>query len=295
MYMNYRATFFLASFLLAATAADAADHTLPEPNWNRHAAIESASRADTRTTLESLYLLARQGRGEELMSTVRSIEDDTGWPDPAREKVLYSLALALGEFEPVSIGPEVLEYLLERHSRTLVPHEEHPEMGVPLFNIRAAAAGSLAEWTRYTNHLEVEKAPGKTTVDAPDADDFLRSVSATAGIGTAARLRSARSMFNPEELEYIVAATPGMHDTQMASLVLAELSPGILDRPATIDLLFGLLDHRELGATAALLLAGSGSEAVFERLAELASGSDSLAAKRAALTIETFQPASSQK
>lgn len=287
--MNYWATFFFASFLLAATAADAADRALPEPNWNRHAAIESASQADTRTTLESLYRLARQGRGEELMSTVRSIEDDTGWPDPAREKVLYSLALALGEFEPGTVGPEVLKYLLERRSRTLVPHEEHPEMGVPLFNIRAAAAGSLAEWTRYTNHLESEKASGKITVDAPDADDFLRSISTTGDAGTAARLRSARSMFNPEELETIVAAAPGMQDTHTASLVLAELSPGILNRPATVDLLFSLLGHRELGATAALLLAGSGSEAVFERLAELATGSNDLDAKRAALAIETFQ------
>ena len=165
----------------------------------------------------------------------------------------------------------------------------------PFLLLGFAAAGSLAEWTRYTNHLESEKASGKATVDAPDADDFLRSVSATGGVGTAARLRSARSMFNPEELEYIVAAAPGMQDTQTASLVLAELSPGILDRPATVDLLFSLLDHRELGATAALLLAGSGSEAVFERLAELASGGNDLDAKRAALAIETFQPTGYQQ
>ena len=293
--MNYRAILFIAGFLLAAGATDAADRTLPEPNWNRHAANVSASQAETQTTLESLYRLAREGRGDELMQTVLSIEDDTGWQDPAREKVLYSLALALSEFDPGTVGPGVLEYLLERRSRTLVPHEEHPEMGVPLFNIRAAAAGSLAEWARYSNRLESKKTSGRTTADAPDADEFLQSLSAIGGTGTAARVRSARSMFSPEELEYIVAAAPGMHDTGTASLVLAELSPGILNRPATVDLLFSLLNHRELGATAALLLAGSGSEVVFERLAELASGSDSLAEKRAALAIETFQPAVSQQ
>lgn len=289
MHMNTRATVLIAGFLLAATPAAAADRVLSKPNWNRHAAIEASSLVETRSSLETLFELAREGRSEELMLAVRAIELDSGWTDPAREKVLHSLALALGDFDPGVISPDVLQYLAERRSHTLVPHEEHPEMGVPLFNIRAAATGSLAEWEHQGKRLQVEKAANETGITPPGADEFIRSISARGAAGTASLIRSARKVFDPDELEFIVAAAPTLDDTATASLVLAELSPGILDRPATMDLLFSLLEHRELGATAALALANSGNEAVLERLAALASSGEGLEAKRAALAIEAFQ------
>lgn len=291
MHMNFRATLLIAGFLLAATPASAAEHTLPKPNWNRHAAIEASSLAETRTSLESLYELARAGRSEELMHAVRAIELDRGWTDPAREKVLHALATALGDFEPGVIGPQVLEYLAERRSRTLVPHEEHAEMGIPLFNIRAAATGSLAEWARYDQRLQAETALQKAGAQPPEPENFVRSIAAGSDAGTAARIRAARDMYDPAELEFIVASAPAMHDMATASLLLAELAPGILDRPETTDLLFSLLEHRALGATAALVLAGSGNPLVFERLALLAASGEGLAAKRAVLAIGAFQPA----
>ncbi|MEE4218213.1 MAG: hypothetical protein V2I48_11430 [Xanthomonadales bacterium] len=286
--MNSRATVLIACFLLAATPAAAADRALPKPNWNRHAAIEASSLAETRIHLESLFELAREGRGEELMRTVRAIELDAGWTDPAREKVLHSLALALGDFEPGVIGPQVLEYLAERRSRILVPHEEHPGMGVPLFNIRAAATGSLAEWSRHEKRLRAERTRLDSATAIPQAENFVRSIAASSDAETAARIRAARGLYDPAELEFIVASAPTMHDVATASLVLAELAPVIIDRPETMDLLFSLLEHRELGATAALALANSGNEAVFDRLAILASSGEDLAAKRALLAIEAF-------
>lgn len=289
MNMKSWATVLIAGFLLAATAAAAADRVLPKPNWNRHAAIEASSLAETRSSLETLFELAREGRSEELMHAVHAIELDTGWTDPAREKVLHALATALGDFEPGIIGPQVLEYLAERRSRTLVSHEEHPGMGIPLFNIRAAATGSLAQWARHEKRLQAEKAMLDAGSLIPEAENFVRSITAGGDAGTAARIRAARSMYDPAELEFIVASAPAMHDMATASLVLAELSPGILDRPETTDLLFSLLEHRELGATAALALANSGNEAVFERLATLASSNQGLAAKRALLAIEALQ------
>ncbi len=291
MRMNYRATVLIASLLLAATAAAAAERALPKPNWNRHAAIEASSLAETRTSLESLYELARAGRSEELMQAVRAIELDSGWTDPAREKVLHTLATALGDFEPGVIGPQVLEYLAERRSRTLVPHEEYAEMGIPLFNIRAAATGSLAEWARHEQRLQAQRALQKAAAQPPEPENFVRSIAAGGDAGTAARIRAARDMYEPAELEFIVASAPAMHDMATASLLLAELSPGILDRPETTDLLFSLLEHRALGATAALVLAGSGNPAVFERLVVLAASGEGLAAKRASLAIGAFQPA----
>lgn len=288
MYMNSRAAVLIASLLLAASSA-AADPVLPKPNWNRYAAIEATSLAETRTSLVSLFELAREGRGEELMGAVHAIELDAGWTNPAREKVLYALAIALGDFEPGVIEPQVLEYLAERQSRTLVPHEEHPEMGVPLFNIRAAATGSLAEWGRHEKRLQAEKAMLDAGASILEPENFVRSIAAGGDAETAARIRAARGIYDPAELEFIVASAPAMRDMATASLVLAELSPGILDRPETTDLLFSLLEHRKLGATAALALANGGNEAVFERLATLASSNEGLAAKRALLAIEAFQ------
>jgi hypothetical protein len=212
---------------------------------------------------------------------VQAIAGDTNMPDPTRDQILHNLALALGEFEPGVIGPEVLEYLAETKSRTLVPNEEHPEMGVPLFNIRAAATGSLAEWARVENRKHFEEAEIYL-----DPDTFVLSLSDDAGAGIAGRIKAARFQFDPGEIESIVLATPRMADAGTASLVLAELAPEIISRPDATDLLFELLSHRELGATAALVLARNGDEAVLLRLAELAAGDAGLASKRAGLALD---------
>ena len=101
-------------------------------------------------------------------------------------------------------------------------------------------------------------------------------------------MRRARTHFDSSELEAIVLAAATALRTPTASVVLAELSPGLLGRPAVDDMLFDLLDHRELGGTAALVLGRSGNSETLYRLADLASGSDLLAAKRASLAIDAF-------
>jgi hypothetical protein len=46
------------------------------------------------------------------------------------------------------VAVEVVQHLLAYRARTLVPHEEHTDAWVPLFNIRAAAHGVENGWTR---------------------------------------------------------------------------------------------------------------------------------------------------
>lgn len=279
--MNHSAALLTLCLLLAPDLAAAADYAPAQPNWSRTNATETLSEFETRETLGSLYQLARERRGDELLLQVQAIADDPNIPDPARDRILQNLALALGEFEPGVIGPEVLEYLAQTKSRTLVPNEEHPEMGVPLFNIRAAATGSLAAWARIESRTYAEAS--KTFVDP---EMFILSLSGGGGAEIAGRIRDARLQFDPAGIEAIVLATPRMADAGTASLVLAELAPEIINRPDAADLLFELLSHRELGATAALVLARNGDESVLLRLAELAAGNAGLAAKRAGLALD---------
>jgi len=280
--MNRPPLLLLSAVLLTGNVA-AAD-AMPTPNWDRTTPVAASKTGESRQPRQVLFSLAREGRSQELLSQVRSIAESGDLSGPERDRVLFELAAALGDFEPGAIDPEILEYLGETRSLARVPHEEHAGVGVPLYNIRSAAAGSLAEWAR----IESRKRATLETAGYPDVDAFVRSLSQESSTGLAARIRGARDWYDPAEREFIVLSAPGMAHAPAASVVLAELAPGLVDRPAVSDLLFDLLEHRELGSTAALLLGRSGDEAVLDRLAERAGDGDGLASRRASLAIDVF-------
>ena len=280
--MNYRPILLIFA-LLPGLLVHAGSDTLPGPNWDRASAIAIADTADSRETLALLYRLAREGRSRELLLQVRTIADDTRRPGPERDLILHSLATALGDFEPDMVDPGVLEYLSQTRSRARVAHEEHPRMGVPLYNIRAAASGSLMKWESF----EDRASGGPDTEVYSDADAFAKAISGPKGPELAGLVRKARLTLDSEELETIVLSAPSMPDAGAASVVLAELSPDLLGRPAIDDLLFELLGHPELGASAALVLGRHGDGLVLDRLAGLASRDEGLASRRASLAIDT--------
>jgi hypothetical protein len=263
-------------------ATNAAGQTMPEPNWDPATAAAAVESSDARETLASLFQLAREGQDDRLLAQVRAISEGTVRPGPERDYVLHSLALALGDFKPGVIGPEVLEYLGQTRSLVRVPHEEYPEMGVPLFNIRAAATGSLAEWARLQNGEQ------ETEQDSPfqNVDTFIESLPGRTGPGLATQIRQARLIFDNPELESVLIAAPRLLQSGAASVVLAELSPTLLGRPAVDELLFELLGHADLGSTAALVLGRNGDMAILERLADLAATDEGLSSKRASLALD---------
>jgi hypothetical protein len=272
---------FLTTLLLAWSSI-AIGENLPGPNWNPLGAFAAAETPEARDTLRSLYQLARDGQGQALLEQVEAIAQDTQRPDPERDYVLHSLAVSLGDLQPGLVDPEVLEYLARTRSRVRIPHEENPGMGVPLYNIRAAAAGSLAAWTR----LQQEQPP--STARYSDAESFMKSLKDVPGPDLAAYVREAGSVFDPAEREAVVLAAPDFDNAAAASVVIAELAPALLGRPAVDDTLFALLDHPELGASAALILGRSGDAAILDRLADSAGGKNSLASRRASLAIDIF-------
>jgi hypothetical protein len=273
----------LISLVLSASAMAAESDRLPRPNWSRDSAVLVAEQPGDRETLAHLYGLAREGQGEALLQATIAIDEDQARPEPARDRILFELATALGDFEAGIVGPKILEYLRDRTVLARVPHEEHPDMGVPLYNVRAAAAGALAKWSRDEFHAT---APAKIE-PFTDPDIFVSGLSTADAAEAARMIRAAADTLSPGELEFILLAAPAMDDPATAAVMIAELSPRLHGHPAVSDLMFELLDDRDLGASAAMVLGRSTDETVLHRLSEMAS-EDGPGAQRASLAIALF-------
>jgi hypothetical protein len=142
---------FILSFTLIAllgsfhTGAQAA---MPEPNRSLAMARSAANRIDVQAALKPLFQLAREGKEEQLLRELSEIGQHGNWPVPARERVLHAFATGLADLRAWTVGPVVFDYLENYQPQTLVPHDDHPTAGVPLFNIRSAVMGSANEWRR---------------------------------------------------------------------------------------------------------------------------------------------------
>ena len=140
---------FSASMLLASPSATA-QQPLQEPNWSLAKAREAAGQVDIQTALKPLFQSAREGKDKQLLQELTDIENRSDWPVPAREHVLHAFASGLGDLPAWTVGQGVIDLLASHQPQTLVPNSDHPEVGMPLFNIEAAAAGSANEWRRQS-------------------------------------------------------------------------------------------------------------------------------------------------
>ena len=145
---------FCACFALTCCQIAQADSTFPAPNWTVQEARTAAALIDTPAAVRPLYELARAGRDEALLESLAEVATRDGWSQPAREQVLYTFAAGLADLAPGTVGPEVMGWLLAYESRTLVPHDDQPTAGVPLYRVSAAAAGSLNAWKRQAAATE---------------------------------------------------------------------------------------------------------------------------------------------
>jgi hypothetical protein len=326
--------------LIQAGSLLAAQALFPEPNWTRQQALEATARIDTTAELKTLFQLAREMRNEELLQELQAMKARQSLPDPARDQLLYSFALGLGDLPAWSVNHEVVDFMLSYEAQTLVPHEDRESVGVALFNIRAATAGSLNQWQRYSAWSEarqlllhgsepwlsgyldagfsqrqgfldaLESAPesrleeiGAMALQGISGESSLTQVATRAGIllgdsvlfqqavargggaELAASLRSAAGSFDEAEIESILKYSMVHARPEIASLAMAELAPKVLEQPPVTQMLFKTLEHRELGATAAMLLSSSKQPAVRQQLAELAAGPQSIASRRASLAL----------
>ena len=122
--------------------------SMPEPNWDRAQALQAIDKTDTQARLKPLFQLARTGSSAELLDALSAIELDFAMAAPAKDYLVFSFTLGLSDLDADAVDSEVLEFLSHYKTRTLVEHDDHPGMALPLFNVRAAAAGVQNRWGR---------------------------------------------------------------------------------------------------------------------------------------------------
>lgn len=267
---------FAALLALLAARPLWAQVDFPEPNWSAPAAQTAAGQADLNAQLAPLFDQARLGRDAALLDGLRAVAADERLPVPARERILFDFAVSLGELPPGAVGPQVLDYLQNYRPRTLVPHPDNDSVGTPLYNVGAAAAGSLNAWRRQSGYaagrsLLADPAPHPTerflaefarasgpgrqgladALPLADAEQLaaivaqaLAAVPERPELGPVA-VRASLLLGDPESLQRALAAADG---PQLAGLI-AEAGAQ-LDEPGRIDLLIGLLDTAAPGTAA---------------------------------------------
>jgi len=312
----------------------------PEPNWDRALAVETVKLIDTDRVLKTLVQSARAGDNGQVLATLIAVEQNDGWPVPAREYTIWSLTLGLADMDMNTVSPKVLDFLSAYEHRTLVAHDDRDSVGVPLFNISAAATGVRNSWARQRGggraeillhhdpalwikaYLEAGPAERRGFTDALDfASDEQLDALARSAIGrlsghpglTAVAGKSALILGDPDLLQHTLAlgSGPDLHrileaaansldaeeikallfqairqgPDKKAGLAIAQLAPALLDDPAVRAKMFELLENRDLGASAALVLGSSTDPEIHHRLNALAERKDGLAAQRASLAI----------
>jgi hypothetical protein len=263
-------TLFAALLGLLAAGPGWAQVDFPEPNWSAPAARAAALQADANAVLGPLFDQARLGRDPDLLARLQTLAADERLPVPARERILFDFAQGLGDLPPGAVRPDVLDYLQGYRPRTLVPHPDNDRVGIPLFNIRGATAGSLNAWRRQAAYdagrtLLTGLAPAPTTADVFLAEFDRASTPGRLGLADALPLaraeqladiagqslaalaerpelgpvavRAALLLGDPELLRRALAAGDGPHLAGLLAEAAAQL-----DEPGRVDLLFGLLD-----------------------------------------------------
>jgi hypothetical protein len=105
------------------------------------------------------------------------------------------------------------------------------------------------------------------------------------GDGMAQVLREASTSFDENEQESLLLHAIENAKPEQASLAMAIIAPKLLKYPDVATLMFATMEHRELGAAAALVLSGSKDPDIQLQLADLAKRNKGLASQRAALAL----------
>jgi hypothetical protein len=124
--------------------------------WQRSNAIAAVNSVNIDTAVYTISNISTLADAETTLAGLRDIERRDDWPLPAREAAIYQFTRSLAELPREAIAPEILQYLQNYQAQTLVPHEDHTDAFVPLFNIRSAAAGIENGWQRSEYALEAE-------------------------------------------------------------------------------------------------------------------------------------------
>ncbi len=258
----------LSAWLMAVVLAGAGAPASAQerPDWTRFSARLAEGRVDSSATVQTLVNRTVSGADSDVLSLLEATRQRPDWPAPARDSAVYRFTHALRELPAGAVSPTIVTYLKAYEPNTLVPHEDHPQGRVPLYNVRAAAAGLEHGWMRQEALLEglalLKSNPrGLADAFALEGDRPLR-----------AGYLQAVSQASPTQLQGVVAETarrlPANPDlTPLAARAAAlagdaEAIVQVLDHgagPAVHRMLRSVADSADTPLLMALLPAGLGS------------------------------------
>jgi hypothetical protein len=260
---------------------------LPQPNWDRDAAMLEVERAQRDPQWQqALARWQHDVDGGRAAAVLAELQGFTGRPDAVYEAQLQQLAISLAEApldaSPASDVDALLQWLAGYSPAVRVAHEESDDYGVPLFAVAASARGSLAERQRRREQLTAAK-PGADSYT--DALQFLAAFESSRGADSHRLLREAAWRLDAAHRSELLFGALALPDRGKAGLAIAMLAPELHADQAVSRQMLHLLDDPEVGAAAALALAGHPDPGVQEQLLKLSRGGG-LKAQRAALALD---------
>lgn len=124
--------------------------------WDRTGAIAAARSVDIDEAVYFLGDISSLADGPLMVERLVKVENRTDWPLPAREAVIYGFTQSLAKLPADAVSADIIEHLKNYQALTLVPHEDHSNALVPLFNIRAAATGVENGWQSVAFAFEAQ-------------------------------------------------------------------------------------------------------------------------------------------
>lgn len=116
--------------------------------WERSSAMAAVRSVDIDAAVYELGNLSELADANATLNRLEALENRSDWPLPAREAAIYRFTQSLAALPRGTVSPMVMRHLQNYQAGTMVAHEEHINAAVPLFNIRAAAAGVEHSWQR---------------------------------------------------------------------------------------------------------------------------------------------------
>ncbi len=152
-------------------------------HWERDSAIAAVQSVNIDTTVYEFGSISSLADADSTLNGLKDIEVRSDWPLPAREAAIFEFTRSLAELPREAVAMEVMQHLQQYQPRVLVPHEDHADAYVPLFNIRGAAAGVENTWKRTEFAYEA-----KLLIESDPAMLVLAYVESTGSIQRAAYL-----------------------------------------------------------------------------------------------------------